>query len=89
MSVLKGFRDANWISNSNEIKSTSEFVFTLGGGVVSWKFTKQTRITRSTMEVEFIALEKTSSEADRLRNLLIDIILRTKSTPSMSMGCDS
>ncbi|RVW41443.1 Retrovirus-related Pol polyprotein from transposon RE2 [Vitis vinifera] len=73
-SVLEGFSDANWISDSDEMKSTNGYVFILGGSVVSWKYAKQTCITRSTMEVEFIALEKTSSEVECLRNLLADIL---------------
>ena len=72
-SVLEGFSDANWISNSDEMKSTSGYVFILSGSAVSWKSTKQTYITRSTMEAEFIALEKASSEVEWLRNLLADI----------------
>ena len=63
-SVLEGFSDANWILDSDEMKSTSGYIFTLGGGVVSWKFAKQTCITRSNMETKFIALEKTSSEVE-------------------------
>ncbi|GKB86916.1 retrovirus-related pol polyprotein from transposon TNT 1-94 [Tanacetum coccineum] len=48
--VLEGYCDANWISNYNEGKSTSGYVFTLGGAVVSWKLSKQTVNTSSTME---------------------------------------
>ncbi|GJS27565.1 reverse transcriptase domain-containing protein [Tanacetum coccineum] len=51
--VLEGSCDANWISNHNEGKSTSGYVFTFGGAVVSWKASKQTVNTRSTMEAEF------------------------------------
>ena len=68
-SVLEGFSDANWILNLDEMKSTSRYVFILSGSAVSWKSFKQTCITRSTMEVEFIALEKASSEVEWLRNL--------------------
>ena len=63
-SVLEGFSDANWILDLDEMKSTSGYVFILSGSAVSWKSAKQTYITRSTMEAEFIALEKTSSEAE-------------------------
>ena len=38
--MLKGYNDANWISDSDEIKSTSDYVFTLRGGVVAWKSSK-------------------------------------------------
>ncbi|KAL6336378.1 hypothetical protein AAG906_014550 [Vitis piasezkii] len=55
-SVLEGFSDENWISNSDEMKSTSGYVIILDGSAVSWKSAKQTCITRSTMEARFIAL---------------------------------
>ena len=45
-----GYSDLNWISDADEIKATSGYVFTLGGGAVSWKSCKQAILTRSTME---------------------------------------
>ena len=33
--VLEGYSDANWISDADEMKATSRYVFTLGGGAVS------------------------------------------------------
>ena len=55
--VLEGYNDANWISYSDEKKSTSGYSFILGGGVVAWKSSKQTLIATSTMKQEFIAHE--------------------------------
>ena len=43
-SVIEGFSDANWISDSLESKSTSGYIFTLGGAAISWKSSKQTCI---------------------------------------------
>ena len=71
------------------MKSTSGYVFTFGGGAVSWKSSKQTCITRSTMEAKFIALKKASSEAEWLINLLSDTPLLTRPAPSVSIHCDS
>ena len=68
--MLEGYSDANWISDSNKIKSTSGYVFTLGGGVVAWKSSKQTLITTYTIEPEFIALEYAGKEVEWLRNFL-------------------
>ncbi|KAK9025576.1 hypothetical protein V6N11_038439 [Hibiscus sabdariffa] len=45
---------------------TSGYVFTLGGRAVSWKSSRQTVITRSTMESEFVALDKSREEAEWL-----------------------
>ena len=77
------------ISDSDEIKSTSGYVFTLGESAVSWKSAKKTCITRSTMEAKFIALENASFEAEWLRNLLENIPLWTRPASFMSMHCDS
>ncbi|GKC05314.1 zf-CCHC domain-containing protein [Tanacetum coccineum] len=62
--VIKGYNDANWISDIKNSRSTSGYVFTLGG--VSWKSSKQTVIAKSTMESEFIALDKCGEEAEWL-----------------------
>ncbi|XP_075491032.1 secreted RxLR effector protein 161-like [Primulina tabacum] len=62
--VLEGYCDANWISDTNDSKSTSGYVFSIGGGAVSWRSSKQTCIARSTMESEFIALDKVTEEAE-------------------------
>ena len=66
--VLEGYTDANWISDSDEIKSTRGYIFSFGGGVVSWKSSKQSLIARSTMESEFVALESVGNEENWLRN---------------------
>jgi len=62
--VLEGYCDANWISDMKDSKSTSGYVFTISGATISWKSTKQTCIARSTMESEFIALDKVGEEAE-------------------------
>ena len=80
LAVLEGYSDANWISDSDETKSTSGYVFTLGGGAVAWRSAKQTIIARSTMESEFVALEMAGSEAEWLKNFLANITLGMKST---------
>ena len=38
--ILEGYSDLNWISDADEMKATSGYVFTLGGGAVSWKSCK-------------------------------------------------
>nr|GFB44108.1 zinc finger, CCHC-type [Tanacetum cinerariifolium] len=55
-SVLEGYTDASWISNIEDNSSKNGWVFLLGGGEISWASKKQTCITGSTMEYEFMAL---------------------------------
>ena len=87
--MLEGYSDANWISNVKDSKSQSGYVFTLGGVVVSWKSSKQTVIARSTMEYEFIALNKCEEEAKWLRHFLEDIPRWLKLVPLIYIHCDS
>ena len=56
--VLEGYTDANWISSKKTLNSTSGYVFTLAKVAVSWKSSKQTVITHSTMEADSVALDK-------------------------------
>ena len=67
----------------------SGYVFTLGGVAVSWKSFKQTCIARSTMESEFIALDKAGEEAEWLRQYLKDIPLWPKTVPAICIHCDN
>ena len=86
---LEGYSDSNWISDADEMKDTSGYVFTLGGGAVSWKSCKQTILTRSTMEAELTALDTASVEAEWLRELLTDLPMVEKPVPAILMNCDN
>jgi hypothetical protein len=87
--VLQGYSDSNWISDANEIKATSGYVFTLGGGIVSWKSCKQTIVTRSTMKAELTALDTATVEAEWLRKLLMDLLMVEKPILAILMNCDN
>lgn len=87
--VLEGYSDASWITSVNDNKSTSGWIFTLGGGAISWASKKQTCISHSTMESEFIALAAAGKEAEWLRNMLLDIKLWPQPMPAISIFCDS
>jgi hypothetical protein len=87
--VLEGYTDASWITDNDDHKSTSGWIFTLGGGAISWGSKKQTLITDSTMAAEFVALASCSKEAEWLRNLLIEIPIWPKPMSPISLHCDS
>ena len=56
---------------------------------MSWKSTKQTCIARSTMESEFIALDKAGEEAEWLRHFLEDIPFWPKPVPAVCIHYDN
>ena len=86
---LEGYSDSNWISDADEIKATSGYVFTLGGGTVSWKSCKQTILTMSTMETELTTLDTATVEAEWLRELLMDLPIVEKPILAILMNCDN
>ncbi|GJY51328.1 hypothetical protein Tco_0442175, partial [Tanacetum coccineum] len=88
-SVLEGYSHASWINHTEYSSSTSGWVFFLGGCVISWASKKQTCITSSTMEYEFVALVVAGKEAEWLRNLIHEIPIWPKPITSISIHCDS
>nr|GFA04920.1 zinc finger, CCHC-type [Tanacetum cinerariifolium] len=84
-SVIEGYSDASWINNTEDHSSTSGWVFLLGGGAISWASKKQTYITGSTMESEFVALAAAGKEAEWLRNLVYEITLWPKLISTISI----
>ncbi|GJY77195.1 zinc finger, CCHC-type containing protein [Tanacetum coccineum] len=88
-SLLEGYTDASWISNTEDNLSTSSWVFLLGGGAISWASKKQTCITGSIIKSEFVALSTVGKEAEWLKNLLLKIPLWVKPIAPISICCDS
>lgn len=87
--VLEGYSDSNWINGVKGSKSTSGYIFTLAGGTISWKSSKPTVVTKSTMEAEFVALDKASEQAEWLRQFLEDIPRWEMLVPPLCIHCDS
>nr|GEZ03966.1 zinc finger, CCHC-type [Tanacetum cinerariifolium] len=85
-SVLEGYTDVSWISNTKDNSSTSGWVFLLGGGAISWASKKQTCIIGSIMESEFVALAAAGKEAEWLKNLLFEIPLQMYNGKSRHLG---
>jgi Reverse transcriptase (RNA-dependent DNA polymerase) len=61
--TLHSFVDADWASDINDQKSTSGFVFMLGGGAISWGSKKQGSVALSSTEAEYIAIAHATKEA--------------------------
>lgn len=87
LAVLEGYLHVSWTTSASDNKSPSSWTFAIGG-VISWTSKKQTYISHSTMKYEFIAVVAASKNAERLRNLLLDIELWRQLMPSISLYCD-
>ena len=68
-----GKSDSDFQSDLEFRKSTSGYVFILGGGAISWRSVKQSSIADSTMEAEYILASEAAKEAVWLKNFLLDL----------------
>ena len=57
-----GYIDSSFQSDLDDSKSTFGFLFTLNGGVVSWKSSKQPTTADSTTEAEYIVASDAAKE---------------------------
>ncbi|GJY08243.1 retrovirus-related pol polyprotein from transposon TNT 1-94 [Tanacetum coccineum] len=87
--VIEGYSDANWIYDIKNSRSTSGYVLTLGGSIISWKSSKQIVIAKSTMESEFIALDKCGEKAKWIHQFVENIPRCPKPVMAISIHCDS
>ncbi len=71
--VLIGYSDADWGGDCNDCKSTSGYLFQIGGTAVTWKSKKQSCVALSTAEAEYMALSGAAQEAIWLRELTSDL----------------
>ena len=71
---LTGYSDSDWAGDVKDRKSTSGFVFMLGGGPISWRSRKQTIVAVSTCEAEYISMSSTCKEGVWLRSLVKDMV---------------
>ena len=84
-----GYIDSDFQSNRDFRKSTSGYVFTLGGGVISWRSIKQSCIANSIMEAEYVAACEAVKEAIWLRKFQSDLgVMRIERVP-ITLFCDN
>ena len=80
--ILIGYTDLEFQSNLDFRKSISGYVFTLGGGAISWRSTKQPCIADSTMEAEYVVACEIAKEALWLKKFFSNLgIMRMEQVP--------
>jgi hypothetical protein len=67
-----GFSDADWASNSDR-RSISGYIFMLCNAVITWKCKRQSVVSLSTMEAEYIAVSSAAQEAVWILRLLKEL----------------
>ncbi|CAJ2656714.1 unnamed protein product [Trifolium pratense] len=84
---LTGWSDSDYAGDLDDRKSTSGYVFMIGSKVVSWSSKKQSIVTLSTTEAEFIAAANCACQAIWLGRVLDHISSRKKEC--ITLYCDN
>ncbi|KAA3481660.1 laccase-2-like [Gossypium australe] len=69
------YSDNDWAGSVDDMRSTSEYFFSLGSGVLSWSLKKQSTVAQSTAKAEYVATAVAVNQAIWLRKLLFDLKL--------------
>jgi hypothetical protein len=70
---LFGFCDSDWVGSMDDMKSTSEYCFTLGSGIFSWASKRRERVAHSSAEAEYVSASETTKQVVWLRKILGDM----------------
>ena len=71
--ILAGYSDADWAGDIDTRRSTSGYIFQICGSTVSWCSKRQSSVSKSSTEAEYIALSVASQEAVWLSRLLKNV----------------
>jgi len=86
---LKGYTDASFASDKDDSKSIPGYVFTLNGGAVSWKSSKQATIADSTIEAEYITASETTKEDVWMKKFIFELGVVPSIEESVPLLCDN
>nr|GEZ44696.1 retrotransposon protein, putative, Ty1-copia subclass [Tanacetum cinerariifolium] len=83
------YTDAGYLTDADDLKSQTGYVFVLNGGVVDWKSAKQSIFATSSAEAKYIAAFDASKKAVWVRKFIsgLGVILIIKEP--ISMYCDN
>nr|GEZ30647.1 hypothetical protein [Tanacetum cinerariifolium] len=67
------YTDAGYLTDADDLKSQTEYVFILNGGAIDWKIAKQSIFATSSAEAEYIAAFDASKEAVWVRKFILGL----------------
>ncbi|GKD71338.1 hypothetical protein Tco_1325428 [Tanacetum coccineum] len=83
------YTDAGYLTNADDLRSQTGYVFVLSGGVVEWKSTKQSIFATSSIDAEYIAAFDSSKEAVWIRKFIYGLGIVPTIEEPISMYCDN
>ncbi|RVW76784.1 Retrovirus-related Pol polyprotein from transposon TNT 1-94 [Vitis vinifera] len=86
---LIGYSDSDFVGCQDSRRSTSGYIYLLAGGAISWRSAKQTLVTSSTMEAEFVACYEASNQGIWLRNFVTGLRVLDGIERPLKIFCDN
>nr|GEY67671.1 retrovirus-related Pol polyprotein from transposon TNT 1-94 [Tanacetum cinerariifolium] len=88
-SKVSCYTDAGYLTDADDLKSQTGYVFVLNGGVVDWNSAKQSIFATSSAEAEYIAAFDASKEAVWVRKFISRLRVVPIIEEPISMYCDN
>ena len=83
---VKGYCDADWAGDVDTRRSTSGYIFLLGGAAISWSSKRQQSVALSSCEAEYMSATHASKEALWLKRFVTEMGWEQ---PSVEVLCDN
>nr|GEW46043.1 hypothetical protein [Tanacetum cinerariifolium] len=83
------YTDAGYLTDADDLKSQTGYVFILNGGVVDWKSTKQSIFATSSTNVDYIAAFDASKEAVWIQKFIYRLGVVPTIKKPINMYCDN
>ena len=85
---LIGYSDSDWAADTDDLRSTTGYCYTLTGACVAWQTRKQRTVALSSTEAEYMALTETAKHGQWAIQLLqqLDFEVDTIELYSDSLG---
>jgi len=80
---LRGYCDADYAGDVDTRRSTTGYVFLLGGAIISWSSKRQPTVALSTMEAEYMAMTGAVQEGLWIQMLLGSVEVAAAEKPLM------
>ena len=86
---VEGYTDLSFLSDIDDSKSNSGYVYTLNRGVVWWKSSKQDTTTNSTTKVKYITTIKAAKEGVWMKKFITDLGVMPSNKEQIPLYCNN
>ncbi|GKF84223.1 retrotransposon protein, putative, ty1-copia subclass [Tanacetum coccineum] len=87
--MVSCYTDAGYLTDADDLKSHTGYVFVLNRGALDWKSTKQSILATSSAEAEYIAAYDASKEAVWIRKFIYGLGIVAIIKEPIRMYCDN